>query len=67
MLNEVLETFIEIYGENHIRVALTESELSISLRRNGDLDKSENMALTALQKLQEKDLHHYGIKYIATV
>ena len=60
MLNEVLDTFNDIYGKNHIRVALTESELSISLRRNGELDKSEDMALAALQKLQEKDLHHFG-------
>ena len=60
ILKEVLAIFKDIYGKKHIKVALIESELSISLRRNGDLKESEEMALSALKKLQERDLHHYG-------
>ena len=61
MLKEVLKMFIEIYGQSHIKVALAESELSISLRHNGDLKESENTALSALKKLQRSDLHKcYG-------
>ena len=70
MLDEVLTMFVRIYGKNHIKVALAESELSISLRHNGELKESKNMALSALQKLQKTDLHPcYGkvYTYVATM
>ena len=66
LLREVCETIKNIYGENHVKVALIESELSVSLRHKNDLEGSKQVALSALQKLQQGDLYHSGITHTHT-
>lgn len=61
LLTEVCKVIQKIYGENHVKVALVESELSVSLRHKNSLEESEKRALSALQKLQQGDLYHSGI------
>lgn len=61
LLRKVCKVFQEIYDETHVKVALVESELSVSLRHKNSLEESEKVALSALQKLQQGDLYHSGI------
>ena len=66
LLQEVCGTIKTIYSENHVKVALIESELSVSLRHKNDLEGSKQVALSALQKLQQGDLYHSGITHTHT-
>ena len=61
LLREVCQVIKEIYDENHVKVALVESELSVSLRHKNSLEESKKVALSALQKLQQGELYHSGI------
>jgi len=61
LLEEVCKIIQEVYSKNHVKVALVESELSVSLRHKNDLEESERVALSALKKLQQGDLYHSGI------
>ena len=61
LLREVCKDIKNIYDENHVKVALVESELSVSLRHKNSLKESEKVALSALKKLQQGELYHSGI------
>ncbi|XP_065894706.1 uncharacterized protein [Dysidea avara] len=58
LLQEVHSVTEQIYGKNHVKVALIESELSNSLRQNGDLQGSKKVAKSALKKFQKGELYH---------
>ena len=60
LLQEVHSVTEQIYGKNHVKVALIESELSNSLRQNGDLQGSKKVAKSALKKFQKGELYHSG-------
>ena len=60
LLKEACNTFKTVYGKDHVKVALIESELSVSLRHNNNLKQSEKVALSALKKLTQGELYHSG-------
>ena len=60
LLKEARDMFKNVYGKDHVKVALIESELSVSLRHNNDLEESKEVALSALSKLKQGELYHSG-------